>query len=199
MNDGVFVEKFKIRLANELSERRFIHSEKVMEVAVHLAKIYGADTQKAALAGLLHDYMREKSGKELLEYCKHYRISPSGMEKRMPLLLHGPVAAKALKDNFGIVDTEIENAIYWHTTGCRKMALLSKIVFVADTIEPSRNFPEVHQMRQLAETDLDMAVLFILEHQIDFVLSKKRLLHMETIFARDSLKVEIQNKKNKNC
>ncbi|MDR1060305.1 MAG: bis(5'-nucleosyl)-tetraphosphatase (symmetrical) YqeK, partial [Clostridiales bacterium] len=138
------------KLSKALGEKRLAHSVRVMETARELALIYGADAHKAEVAGLLHDSARDMADGELLALCPRLGIVPTDGEARMPKLLHGPVGAKLLRDVYGVRCAEIEDAVCWHTTGKANMALLTKIVFAADAIEPGRVYEGVEAARDLA-------------------------------------------------
>lgn len=100
-----------------------------------------------------------------IRICNKNQISYSKIEAENPYLLHGKVGAYIARKEFDILDEDILNAIIWHTTGRPDMSLLEKIIFVADYIEPSRRpIPELNLIRQLAFTDINQAVIKILEN-----------------------------------
>ena len=109
-----------------------------------------------------------------------------------PQLLHGMVGASIARDVFKIEDDDILNAITYHTTGRANMSLLEKIIYVADYIEPSRDFPGVEFLREISYTNLDEAVIECCESTIKYILSKKLLLHKNTIEARNYLLIKKQ-------
>jgi predicted HD superfamily hydrolase involved in NAD metabolism len=144
------VEPLIQRLADAIGEKRLAHSLGVMRTARDLALLYGADADKAEVAGLLHDNARDMADAELLALCPRIGIVPLEGEARLPKLLHGPIGAKLLRGSYGIDCGEIEDAVCWHTTGRAGMSLLAKIVFVADAIEPGRQYDGVEGARALA-------------------------------------------------
>jgi len=165
-----------------LSEKRFLHSIGVANLAKELAKRQGADEDKAYLAGLIHDIAKEKSSEELLEYCKEQNISIDEVEKQNPFLLHAPVGAIVIHD-YGIFDEDIENAVRYHTVGRGGMSILEKIIYFADMIEPSRNYDGVEELRSLCEKDFNLAYMTALKRSIEFNLAKGRLVHTGTLDA----------------
>ena len=179
----VLLQRLQDRLALEISRSRYCHSVGVMETAILLVERYGGNRIKAAVAGLLHDFMREKSKSELLLLAEQYRVPVSALEKNEPVLLHGPVAACALAECYGIDDEEIRQAISWHTTGCVGMSHLAGIIFVADTIEPGRDFKGVDEMRRLAEKSLRETILFILENQVAYIIGTGKVPHEQSLAA----------------
>ncbi len=153
-----------------LKQPRYLHSIGVEEVACDLAVIHGYDAKKASVAGILHDCAKNLSDEELLQYCKNYQLEVTEIEARCPFLLHGKVGAAFAKDRYGINDSEIINSIIYHTTGRPNMSLLEKIIFTADYIEPYRKpLPRIDEIRAMAYSDLDMAVLMILENTLGYL------------------------------
>ena len=181
----VLMHDLQNRLKTEISKKRYLHSVGVMETAAWLADRFGGDCIKASLAGLLHDVMREKSEEELLSLAAQHRIPVDPLEKKVPVLLHGPVAACLLAGSYGIDDEEIRQAVYWHTSGCAEMAQLTRIVFVADAIEPGRDYEGVREMRRLAQEDLTETVLFVLKNQLDYQRTTGKTPHPQSILAAE--------------
>ena len=147
------------------SDERKRHTESVKRTAEKLAKIYGADEKKAGTAALFHDMFR--------------RISALG---------HGELAAQAMERDYGIDDKEILDAVRYHTTGRPGMSLLEKIIYLADAIEPGRDYPGVEDVRALADEDIDRACLLSMDRTIEYVKEKGFVLDEITIHARDYLK-----------
>lgn len=170
----------------QLPERRFKHTVGVMETAVALAKLYGADEKKAELAAIFHDYAkyrpREEMEKVILEENLHRDLLEHNIE-----LWHAPVGAVLVEKETGISDEDILNSIRYHTTGRAGMTLLEKIIFLADYIEPGRNFPGVDEVRALARENLDLAMIKALANTISFLLEKKQLIYPDTIHTYNDL------------
>ena len=145
-------------LKNNLSEKRYKHSLSVAETAVLLAEIHGVDTDKAHLAGLLHDMAKEFSVNEMYKY-----LSPDNEVFLYPPIAHSFVGAEAAKVLFGLNDKDIENAIRYHTTARPLMSALEKIIFIADKIETGRSYPETKYLSDLARCDLGKALRAILQ------------------------------------
>jgi predicted HD superfamily hydrolase involved in NAD metabolism len=181
------LDEIKASLARELKHNRYKHSLGVMESAAILAKRYGVSEEKAVLAGLLHDCARIYTDKELLEKAAAENIAADAVETASPALLHAKVGAVLAEKKFGIKDAEISAAIRLHTTGGINMTKLDKIIYLADMIEPNRDFPEVDALRKIAKKDLDEAVLMALEQSIRFIMAKGQLIHIDTVMARNDL------------
>lgn len=177
-------------LRNNLKESRLKHSLGVRETAVKLAKKYGANIEKSRIAGLVHDIAKEKKGEEILAICKGEGIKIDNFSENSPSLLHGEAGAIIARDLMGVADEEILKAIKYHTTGRENMGILEKIIYLADCIEPGRDFPGVEELRKLSESSLEAALLFSFDITIKSVISRGQLIHLDTIEARNYL---IQN------
>lgn len=179
------IEQMTEKLHSHLEEKRFNHSLLVMEEAVKLAEHYGADIQKARIAGLLHDCAKNYSKDELYSLCDKFGVTLDETAKKEPGLLHAFVGAHLLKGEYGIDDEEIFDAVFYHTIGKCNMPLLTKIIFIADCIEPSRKAPWVDDVRNLVYSDIDKALITQIDNTIKSVLSKGTLLHTNTIDTRN--------------
>lgn len=158
------------RLQKILPARRFRHTQGVMYTSACLAMRWGEDMDKALYAGLLHDCAKYLKRGELYKESIRYNLPVNAAEKEDPSLLHGKVGAYYAQHIYGVDDPDILGAITWHTTGRPGMTLLEKIVFTADYIEPSRDQAEnLPAVRQLCFTDLDRAVLTILQQTLDYL------------------------------
>ena len=148
------------QLAREtLSAKRFQHTLNVRDQAVHLAKKYGADPDKAALAALLHDIAKELPREESLQIFKDNAIMAENAAQRPAPVWHGICAAILCQTRWGITDPEVLSAIACHTTGKPGMSRMDKIIFLADMTCAERSYPEVYELRELCEEDLDKAMV----------------------------------------
>lgn len=164
----------------------FLHSRGVEESAFKLALLYGVDTEKASLAGLLHDYGKIYPYPVLHQIALEHALGDELCLKE-PALLHAPVGAWLLRHEIGIEDEEILEAVKVHTTGAAGISRLAGIIYVADCIEPGRDFPGVDDLRKTACDDLDKALLGVLDRTIKYVLERGRALHPASILFRNSL------------
>ena len=150
--------------------KRFAHTLGVEFTAAALAMRYQADVTDAQIAGLLHDCAKCLTDEKRVSICEKHQIPMTDIERRNPFLLHAKVGEFLAKDKYGITNPDILNAIRFHTTGRENMSLLERIVFVADYIEPGRRqAPNLTEIRQLAFTDLDAAMLKILEDTLSYL------------------------------
>ena len=160
-----------------------------MEKAVELAKKYGEDEQKAALVGITHDIAKEMSFEESLQYIEDNKIEISMYDKEVPATLHGIIAADLTGKKYGFTK-EMQDAIKYHTTARENMTLLDKILYVADKTEPrTRNYSKLEEYNNvIREKGLDEAVLFGIEqHTIQNAINKRKLLHINSILARNDI------------
>ena len=170
-----------------LKHKRIPHVLGTEQEAIRLAERYGADVEKARVAALLHDCTKRLDMEEQLALCRQYGIRLDALEQQALKLLHAKTGAAIARDVFG-VDDEIYRAIWWHTTGHAGMTLLEKIMYLADYIEPSRDFPGVDKLRTVCYKDLDEGLLMGLEMTIEEMTSMGNPVHHATIEARDALK-----------
>lgn len=170
-----------------LKYKRIPHVLGTEQEAVRLAERYGADVRKAQVAALLHDCTKKLDMEQQLALCRRYGIRLDELEQKALKLLHAKTGAAIARDVFG-VDDEIYRAIWWHTTGHANMTLLEKIIYLADYIEPSRDFPGVDKLRSVCYKDLDEGLLLGLEMSIEEMTNMGNPVHHATIEARDALK-----------
>lgn len=162
--------KIQKKLKKELDEDRYRHTLGVMYTSAALAMRYGADLEKAQVAGLLHDCAKCIPNDKKLKLCEKHHIPVTRVENNAPFLLHSKLGAYLAKEKYGVADEEILQAIVWHTTGKPDMTLLEEIVFLADYIEPMRWKAEnLAKIRQMAFVDLDRAVYMTLRDTLQYL------------------------------
>lgn len=172
-------------LKNHLKPSRFAHSLSVRDTAVKLAQIYNCNIDKARIAGLVHDCAKNLSGQENLKLVLKKGYAIDEVSKNSPELLHGLAGAIIAKEKFQIYDKEILNAVIYHTTGKPNMNLLEKIIYIADYVEPLRDFPGVDELRKASYSNLDKALIMSFNNTIQYVISQNQLLHFDTVKARN--------------
>jgi len=151
-----------------LKPKRIAHVAGCESAAVELAQRWGADEELAAEAAILHDITKKLSLDEQLNLCRQYGIIYDHAALLYPSVLHAMTGAALAADRFG-AKPEVVDAIRWHTTGKPDMTMLEKIVYLADTIEPGRDFPSVKKLRKLANEDLDAAMAMALEYSLSYI------------------------------
>ena len=140
-----------------LKPSRIAHVAGCESEAVKLAMRWGEDPEIAAEAGILHDITKKRNFEEQLILCGKYGIINDNLELASPKLLHAKTGAALARDLFGVSEAVYE-AIRWHTTGKPDMTLLEKIIYLADYIEPTRDFPGVEKLREQCYEDIDAAM-----------------------------------------
>ena len=146
-------------ISQRMKAARFRHSKNVAKEAVRLAKKYGADVEKAELAGILHDATKETGEEEQMSLIAKAGIELTPMERSSPKLWHAISGSAFVQVVLGIDDQEVIDAIRYHTTGRAGMTLLDKVIFVADFTSADRDYDGVDKMRRVADNSLDEAVL----------------------------------------
>ncbi len=185
------IEQIKKDLKEILSERRYIHSLGVMEMAGKLAKIHNEDIETAKIAGLLHDIAKEMPKEEMLKYVKENNIETNKIERINTAILHGKIGADIAKKRYG-VSKQIQNAIKYHTTTSPEMDTLAKIVYVADKTEMNRKSEDydIEYERKLAKKDLDAVIIYIIDANIKSLIDKNKLIEEESVKTRNSLMIK---------
>lgn len=186
------MERVKEKLIFTIGNDRYQHSVRVMEEAIKLANIYDCDEEKAAIAGLLHDCGKFKNEDELLKSAYDFGIIQRDDYSINASLIHGTLGAEVARRELHIEDSDILDAIQYHTTGKEDMTLLEKIIYISDYIEPDRNFPGVDEIRRLAYENLDLALLNAMDKTIKHIIDKGYYIHPDTINARNYLINEIK-------
>lgn len=180
-------QKINEYLINNLSSSRYSHSLGVKDTAIKLALKYGESTYKASIAGLVHDCAKNMKNDEIISLVKENGYEVDDIYKNNPELLHGLAGAIVAKKVMGIEDEDIFNAIAYHTTARENMSLLEKIIYIADYVEPSRKFPGINELRKVAYESLEEALILSLSNTIGYVVSKEKILHLDTVKARNYL------------
>lgn len=166
-----------------LSPKRFQHTMNVKNLAVRMAQHYGVDTEKAALAAILHDSAKELPRTELLQIMQDNAIIKKGTQNRPEPVWHGICAAILAKTQWNVQDEEILSAIACHTTGKENMSKLDKILFLADMTSAERDYPGVEELRSLEMQNLDKAMIQALKMTISFVEQKNAIADPESAKA----------------
>lgn len=178
---------------SQMPERRWKHTLGVMESAVQFAHRYGADPSKAELAALLHDVAKYWPIEKQREIVIANQLEPD-MLNYDPQLLHSHIGAHIATERFEIQDQDILDAIRYHTSGREQMSLLDKVLCLADYIEPGRDFPEVENIRRLAESSLEEALVAGFDSTIQFLITRGKKVYPLTVQARNGLIDEIRGR-----
>ncbi|MBA4493077.1 bis(5'-nucleosyl)-tetraphosphatase (symmetrical) YqeK [Paenactinomyces guangxiensis] len=177
----------------QLTPARWEHTLRVSETAAELARREGVDPDRAEVAGILHDYCKFWETDELVSWIKKCHL-PEDLLSYHKELWHAPVGAEVIREELHITDEDILNAVRYHTSGRPGMSKLEKIIFLADYIEPGRRFPGVDEVRELAKTDLDQAVLQAMNNSIVFLIQRGQKVYPLTLLARNDMLDQIAEK-----
>lgn len=172
-------------LKNNLKESRFKHSLSVRDTAIKLAGKYDADVEKATLAGLVHDCAKNLKSNEIINICVEAGYNLNEVEICNPEILHGLAGSIIAKNKMAIVDEEVLNAVRFHTTGKKDMTVLEKVIYIADYVEPLRDFPGVDELRKTVNKNLDEAMLLSFDQTIKYVIKRGMPIHLDTVEARN--------------
>lgn len=165
-----------------MDKKRFEHCIGVSKTARKLAKLNGYDEDKAALAGFIHDYAKRVSVEEYRKVIKEQGFDPDLLNWNRAIW-HGIVGTYFIKRDLKITDPEILQAVWRHTTADVEMTTLDKIVFVADFIEPGRDFHGVDEARKVAYNNLDDGVGYELAHTLEFLVKNRNKIYPRTLAA----------------
>jgi predicted HD superfamily hydrolase involved in NAD metabolism len=162
------------------------HVDRVLDEALRLAARHGVEATKVRLAALGHDLLRVTPREELLRLAGEMGIEPNEAERAQPVLLHGALAARMLSERFGIDDADVLNAFRYHTTGRAGMSEVEKVVFLADKTEPDElaHYPQWREVHDLAQDDLDAAMLRALELYLERAHREGWTVHPDVVAAR---------------
>ncbi len=190
MNQKIIDIKKKVK--KELDNLRYQHTLGVAYTAASLAMRYEADMERAFLAGILHDCAKNIPTPEKISLCRKYRIELTQVELEAPALIHSKLGACLAERRYHIKDSEVINAIRYHTTGRPGMSLYEKIIFVADYIEPYRcEAPNLDKVRTLAFTDLDECIRTILADTLDYLAERGKTTDPMTKLTYDYYMMKI--------
>ena len=181
------------QMKEALSEDRYEHTIGVMYTAESLARRYGIDMTKAAVAGLLHDCAKCIPNAQKLKMCKKNDIEISEMEAKNPSLLHAKLGAFLAEEVYGVKDPEILSAINWHTTGKPDMSMLDIIIYMADYIEPNRDkAPNLKEIRKLCFENIEEALYQVLEGTLNYLSGRPDMIDPMTKISYDFYKWKLR-------
>jgi predicted HD superfamily hydrolase involved in NAD metabolism len=171
-----------------LSEKRFKHTEGVIQRAIEYAKIYKVDIETVKLAAVAHDIAKEIPQEESYKMLNEYGVKLNEVEKNNFNLIHAKLGAAIAKNKYKLSD-EIVSAIEYHTTGKEDMSMLEKIIYLADATEPNRNYMKTEncltldELVNLIKTDINEGLSYTLKWSLEFILKKNLLIHLDSVKA----------------
>lgn len=167
------IKALTLFLKPRMGKKRFLHSVNVAYEARKLAKRYGADEDKAFVAGYLHDCAKELDTEKQRGLAERCELPPEAAELAAPPLLHAIAGAVAVREELHINDDDIYAAIRYHTTGAPEMTLLGQIIYLADLVSEDRDYKDVKRMRKIAYEDISEAMLEALKFSISDSIKKE--------------------------
>ena len=170
-----------------LDEKRYSHTKRVVKKAKQLAKLYNAPIDKVKIGAYLHDIAKFYKVEDMAELIGNKYPEVNREVYRNGQILHGFAAAEIAERELGIEDTEILDAIRYHTVGKENMSLTAKIVYLADAIEDARDWFGVVKARKLSEKNIDTAIIYELDKKIEYLIKKSSLIHPNTLAFRNDL------------
>ncbi|MBB6020462.1 putative HD superfamily hydrolase involved in NAD metabolism [Paenibacillus sp. JGP012] len=178
-------------VSSQMPAKRWKHTQGVMESAVILAEKYGADPVKADVAAILHDVAKYWPVAEMEAVIRDNGLNIELLSHDKQLW-HSEVGAFVAERDYGVSDSEIINAIRWHTSGRVGMSLLDKVVCLADYIEPGRDFPGVEHIREQAQRSLEEGLIAGFDSTISLLLSQRRVIYPLTVLSRNDLIAQLK-------
>ena len=196
------IEEMRILLQQSLKPKRYEHSVRVYMTALKMAEHYHANVNKVAIASLIHDCGRQIPKEDSVAKAKELGIPVDPVEETQPILLHAKLGVYYAIHKYGVSpdDREVLDAIRYHSTGTVDMTQTAKIVFLADLIEPGRDFDGVEAIREASFQDLDRGMLLSYDNTIRYLLEDGLLIHPDAIAGYNQLAAQsktAQSKKEK--
>ncbi|KFX58583.1 HD domain-containing protein [Clostridium botulinum] len=181
----ISIEEMKLYLKDNLKQNRYNHTLGVVETAKKLAEINGISIEKAEIAAFAHDVAKNLSLEKMQSIIDKNNLELTNTEKENSNLWHSIIAPIEARNKLEIDNEEILDAIRWHTTGKENMSILTKIIYIADMIEPGRDFPGVEKIRQTTFENLEAGVLLGLTESMKDLLNRNLIIDLNTIKARN--------------
>lgn len=183
----LLTEKVRRYVKKSVSEKRYSHSVRTAEMCRKLCALYGLDEKTGYFAGISHDMCKNFKPEQLLSLAKEDGADVSELERKKPSLLHGRAAAVLLKNDFGVTDSSVLEAVANHTFGKTGMCSLAKVLYAADKIEPGREHVTEDYLARLLALSLNGLVKAVLEENIDYLRKKGSAVAQESEKLLESL------------
>lgn len=198
-NPGLLLEEMRTLLQQSLKPKRYEHSVRVYETALKMAERYHADVKKVAIAALIHDCGRQIPKEASVAKARELGIPVDPVEEAQPILLHAKLGVYYAVQKYGVSpnDREVLDAIRYHSTGTAGMTDTARIVFLADLIEPGRDFEGVEAIREASFQDLDKGMLLSYDNTIRYLLEDGLLIHPDAIAGYNQLAAETKTAMSK--
>ncbi|MCD2256676.1 bis(5'-nucleosyl)-tetraphosphatase (symmetrical) YqeK [Lactobacillus sp. CC-MHH1034] len=176
----------------KLTDSRYNHVLRVADTAEALAQQYSADPVKARIAGIVHDYAKQFPDEAFKQVIMSQKLAPELLGYNNGIW-HGVVGTYFIKRDLRIFDTAILSAVAKHTTADVEMSALDQIIFIADYIEPNRNFPGIDAARKAAQKSLAIGVAFELQHTLRYLVTQGAKIYPKTIISYNTWREYLEN------
>ncbi|KUO58237.1 MAG: phosphohydrolase [Gracilibacter sp. BRH_c7a] len=183
---------FRILVAEKLSYERFQHSVGVEVLAGELAEKFGLDVYAAQLAAITHDLAKSLPYREQLKKANEWKLIHYPEDIQNPQVIHGRISAYILKEEYGVTNQDILNAVANHTLGRPNMSDLEMLIYSADLTEPGRNYDGVDKLREKLYYDLREGTLACMEYTLSYLRQINRAVHPLTVLAYQDLKNKLE-------
>ncbi len=194
--DTELFEQIRTRVQASVTEKRYAHSLRTGSMAKEMCARYGVDPEKGYLAGVFHDMCKDVSDEDMLSLAAKDGGEITAVEKDAPSLLHGRAAAVVLRNEYGITDEELLEAVACHTFGGVKLCPLAKILFAADKIEPGRPQSTDEYRARLLSLPLDEMTLSVVQENIDYLARRGKKAAPASLAFRDELLASVASGRN---
>lgn len=179
-------EEILEEMQKHLNDKRFQHCLRVEQTAIELAKEKHVDPEIAGLAGLVHDYAKQRPDEDFIKVIKDHHLDPDLLNYGKAIW-HGYVGYLMVQAELGINDARILNAVKYHTIGAPDMDQYAQITYMADFIEPARDFAEVDEARKITHKNLWQGVVYQNEKTMQLLIGKNKAIYPAAIVAYNSI------------
>ncbi|QTD41637.1 bis(5'-nucleosyl)-tetraphosphatase (symmetrical) YqeK [Sporosarcina sp. Te-1] len=176
----MLIEELKREVEKRLPSKRAAHVFRVAETAIALARIYSLDIEKVEIAALCHDIAKAMDRDQLRSIIEDNDVDQRYLSFPHELW-HAPVGAVIAERDFGITDEDVLHAIRYHTTGRKGMSDLEKVIYIADLIEPGRDFAGVEDLRIIAQVCLDDAMKASISHTLQYLIGQQAMVFPDSV------------------
>ena len=144
------LDRLREELRQTISPKRFAHTLGVEQTACEMAALYCPEkTGMLRAAALLHDCTKEYDEKQSKEVLSREGIKLRRDEKESPQIWHAitaPLEIAQLYPEFA--NEELLSCVRWHTTGREGITVPEALLYLADVIEPTREYPACVALRK---------------------------------------------------
>lgn len=189
------LDEMKRLLKAALPHKRYDHSINVYETALKLARAHdvtGDELDRVGVSALLHDCGRQIPSRDSIDKARELGIEVDEIEANQPILLHAKLGVYYAREKYGVTDSGILEGIRYHTTGAANMSRLAMIVYLADLLEPTRDFSGIDDLRALAKVDLEQAMVQAYGNTMRYLLEYRLLIHPNCLEGYNQLAIKFK-------